>query len=284
MGKLFPEVRPHKVPEFKVKQSRYPHVPQLPMRAVVYGPSGTGKTILLSNFILDIYKGCFSRWFVWSPSSHVDHTWLAVKDNVRNEMGVDTDKEKCFFDEYDPVALEAIIAQQFKLAEAMKKNGKFVYQIGVIVHDFADDPSFTRNSKLLHQLYIRGRHAMITVITAVQKVVTLAPLIRTQATHTFTFRLRSFQDLQIWLDENSAIYDKKTLLKMYHMCVDKPFGFMYINLTVQDRGEMFWYKFEARLVPSGDVEPKAASLALPPVALPEELPAAEGAVQAGALR
>ncbi len=125
---------------------------------------------------------------------------------------------------------------------------------------------------------------MITVITAVQKVVTVAPLIRTQATHKFTFRLRSFQDLQIWLDENSAIYDKKTLLKMYHMCVDRPFGFMYINLTVQDRQEMFWFKFEARLIPSGDVEPKAASLALPPVALPEELPEAEGSARAGALR
>jgi hypothetical protein len=196
-------------------------------------------------------------------------------------MGVDTDKEKCFFDEYDPEALEKVIKQQFKLAETMKNNGKFVYQIGIIVDDFADDPSFTRNSKLLHQLYIRGRHAMITTITSVQKVVTVAPLIRTQATHTFTFRLRSFQDLQIWLDENSAIYDKKTLLKMYHMCVDKPFGFMYINLSVQDRGEMFWYKFEARLVPSGDVAPKPASLAQSTTALPQGIPGEEDAMQGG---
>ena len=145
MGKLFPEVRPHKVPEFKVKQSRYPHVPQLPMRAIVYGPSGTGKTILLSNFVLDIYKSCFSRWFVWSPSCHLDHTWIAVKNYVRNEMGVDIEKEKCFFDEYDPVVLEQIITQQFKLADAMKKNGKFVYQIGIIVDD-------SRTIRALHEI------------------------------------------------------------------------------------------------------------------------------------
>jgi len=30
-----------------------------------------------------------------------------VKDYVRSEMGVATDKEKCFFDEHDPEALEA---------------------------------------------------------------------------------------------------------------------------------------------------------------------------------
>ena len=167
MGKLFPDVRPHKVPEFKVKQSKYPHVPELPMRALVYGPSGSGKAVLLSNFILDLYtrpngESCFSRWYIMSPSIHVDHTWNAVKDYIRDVMGVDTEKEKCFFDEYDPEALEKIIKQQFKLAETMKNNGKFVYQVGVLVDDFADVPEFTRNSKLLHQLYIRGRHAMIT--------------------------------------------------------------------------------------------------------------------------
>ena len=283
MGKLFPEVRPHKVPEFQVKQSKYPHVPVLPMRALIYGPSGSGKTVLLQNLILDVYtrpngESCFSRWYVFSPSIHLDHTWVAVKDYVRNVMGVDTDKEKCFFDEYDPEALEAIIKQQFKLAETMKKNGKFVYQVGLIIDDFADVPEFTRNSKLLHQLYIRGRHAMITTFTSVQKVVTVAPLIRTQATHTFTFRLRSFQDLQIWLDENSAIYDKKTLLKMYHMCVDQPFGFIYINLSSQDRGEMFWFKFEAKLIPSGDVRPKPAPLAQAAPALSDETPAGGGAL------
>jgi len=156
-----------------------------------------------------------------------------------------------------------------------------VYQVGSLVDDFSDDPSFTRNSKLLHQLYIRGRHAMITTVTSVQKVVTVAPLIRTQATHTFTFRLRSFQDLQIWLDDNSAIYDKKTLLNMYHMCVEKPFGFMYLNLSVQDRAEMFWYKFEARLVPSGDVAPKPGPLMQSTEALQQHSPAAEGAMPAG---
>jgi SpoVK/Ycf46/Vps4 family AAA+-type ATPase len=126
MGKLYPEVWPYKVPEFEVKQSKYPHVPVLPMRALIYGPSGSGKTVLLQNIIIDLYRGCFSRWYVFSPSIHFDHPWNAVKEYVRNEMGVDDAKEKCFFDEYDPVALEDIIKRQFKMADLMKKNGKFV--------------------------------------------------------------------------------------------------------------------------------------------------------------
>ena len=45
--------------EFLSKQSAYDHVPKLPMRAMILSPSGGGKTVLLQNMILDIYRGCF---------------------------------------------------------------------------------------------------------------------------------------------------------------------------------------------------------------------------------
>jgi hypothetical protein len=135
----------------------------------------------------------------------------------------------------------------------------------VIVDDFASSPEFVRNSKLLNDLYVRGRHAFISVITSVQKIVAVSSMIRTQATQTFTFRLRSFQDLQIWLDENSAIYSKKVLLQMYDMCTSKPFGFIYIDLMQQDKSKCFYYKFEAQLVPSSSasLDDRARPAALP---------------------
>ena len=40
-------------------KSKYEMVPQLPMRSVILGPSGSGKAILLQNMILDIYKKMF---------------------------------------------------------------------------------------------------------------------------------------------------------------------------------------------------------------------------------
>ena len=39
-----------------------------------------------------------------------------------------------------------------------------------IIDDFADDPSFTRQSIMLHSLYVRGRHNMISTITATQNL------------------------------------------------------------------------------------------------------------------
>ena len=162
-------------------------------------------------------------------------------------MGVDPQKEKFCFDEYNPEELRKVISDQFKIAEFQKKRGRSVFNVLCVIDDMADNPSFTRESKLLHQLYIRGRHAFISVITSVQKTTTLAPLIRSQATHIFTFRLRSMQDLELWLNENSAIYPKKTLLKIYEAAVSQPFGFLYMDMTAQKPEDMFFSQLSGKI-------------------------------------
>ncbi len=81
-----------------------------------------------------------------------------------------TDKEPIYFDHYDPGALANILDLQHKITMHMKSQNKTrMYQILVIVDDFADDPTFTRQSEILHALYTRGRHNMISTITATQK-------------------------------------------------------------------------------------------------------------------
>ena len=249
-----PTITPAKTKEYKCKQSRYAHVPELPMRAVAYGPSGAGKSVLLQQLILDVYKGCFERIYIWSPSIDLDHVWDPVKKYVKKELKVDTEEEKCFFSTYNPKELQEVMDRQHRIAEWQKNNGSHVFGILLIIDDFSDDPQFTRNSKLLHQLYIRGRHSFISTITSVQKATTLHPLIRTQATATFTFRLRSMQDLDTWLNENSAVYDKKTLKKIYDLATSPRFGFLYMDLMQHDPSKMFMFKFEKRIVVNNPTE------------------------------
>ena len=62
-----PTIKPIQLKEYNCKQSKYSDVaPKLPMRSMLVGPSGGGKTVLLTNMILDIYRDCFSRVYVWS--------------------------------------------------------------------------------------------------------------------------------------------------------------------------------------------------------------------------
>ena len=234
-----PKIEPIKVTEYETKQSKYPHCGRLPIRSIVLGPSGSGKTVLLTNLILDVYKGCFSRIYIFSPSIDVDATWKPVKNYIK-EHDMCGSEEQCFFDHYDPDDLEKIIETQRKVTQFMKDHKKKkLYQILILVDDFADDPSFSRNSKLLHSLFTRGRHSMISTIVATQKFVASHPIIRTNATELYVYRLRNQKDLDAFLEEPGALYDEKTLLKLYQHTTGAPYSFLYVKLTASNRDDMF---------------------------------------------
>ena len=98
-----------------------------------------------------------------------------------------TEKEPLFFDNYDASALQNIIDTQHQGIDFMKKqkNTTKLYSVLVVVDDFADDPTFSNQSKNLHALYTRGRHNSISTITATQKFSSIAPIIRVNATELY---------------------------------------------------------------------------------------------------
>ena len=118
----------------------------------------------------------------------------------------------------------------------MKKRGyNTLFQILIIVDDFADDQSFTRQSKLLHALYTRGRRNMISTITAKQKFSAIHPIIRVNATELFIYRLRNYRDLETFIEEVSAVFERKTLMDMYNLATEEPYSFIYVALTANKR-------------------------------------------------
>ena len=244
-----PKIEPIKVQEFEVKQSKYDMVGKPPTRAIVCAPIGGGKTVLLSNLTLDVYRNCFSRIYIFSPSIDIDYTWAPVKKYIEHDMkAVETEDDKFYYSEYDPVALDNIIETQHKITNYMKKHKyKTLFQILIVIDDFADDPSFTRQSKLLHQLYVRGRHNSISTITSTQKYNVIAPIVRINATQLYVFRLRNYKDLEAIVEELSAVADKKTLLDIYHAATEQPFSFLFVNLVAHNKQDMFHIKFGQKI-------------------------------------
>ena len=105
---------------------------------------------------------------MWSPSISVD--WLPVRQYVQNELKVDLEKEKCFFDGDIPEELDKVRRQKHKVIEYQKKNNhRKSFSILIIVDDFADSKAFSRDTPLLNQLCVRGRHNGCCIITATQK-------------------------------------------------------------------------------------------------------------------
>ena len=243
-----PVIKPIKIKEFDFKQSKYKQCGALPVRSIILGPSQSGKGVLLQNMILDIYKKCFERIYIFSPSINVDHTWLPVKKHISETINKKDDEPNFYYDTYDPENLEAIIDYQTKKVEYQKKhNHKQIFQILIIVDDFADSPDFSRQSKLLHSLFTRGRHSGISTIVSTQKFSAIHPIIRVNATELFVFRLRNYQDTSMFLEEMGGMIDKKTLMEIYRMATKEAYSFLYVKLNAKSLSNMFMINYNKRI-------------------------------------
>ncbi|MFM7986297.1 MAG: hypothetical protein ACKPKO_43990, partial [Candidatus Fonsibacter sp.] len=92
--------------------------------------------------VLTIYK--HRCYLVSCERIHLKHTELEPDEQI-------------YFDSYDPEALRFILDTQHKNNTLYETNYKKLYNIMIIVDDFADNPKKTRESKLLHSLFTRGR-------------------------------------------------------------------------------------------------------------------------------
>ena len=192
----------------------------------------------------------FTRIYIFSPSIEVDYqTWKPVKDYIEKEMGLKhTDEEPIYFGEYDAEALNKIINQQRKVCELQKKeNHKTVHQILIVIDDFADNPEFSRQSRLLHSLFTRGRHSGISTICSTQQFTALHPILRVNASELIVFRLRNYSDLITFLDEVCALIDKQTLLQIYNLATGEPFSFLYCNLTAKKKDDIFMINYGKKI-------------------------------------
>ena len=230
-------------------------VPPTPCRILVTGPSGSGKTQLAVDMLTRIYAGCFERIYVFSPSVHLDSVWNVVKDHVHKVMGV-PDTERCYYDSWDEEALDEILKTQKAVVAHQKKEkaGKQIYGICVIVDDFADSPQVMasrQGGNALNTLLVRGRHLMISTLILTQRLRLAGCTLRVNAQALVVFRLRNRLELDAIIEELSAVYDKKVLMELYQLATAEPYSFMYVNLGASRVEDMFWLRYEARMLPSG---------------------------------
>ena len=84
---------------------------------------------------------------------------------------------------------------------------------------------------------------MISTITSTQVYKQISPIVRKNMTHSFIYRLRNHGDLESIVEELSAIYDKNTLLQIYHEAVSEYYSFLYAKLMDKDKRNMFMQRF-----------------------------------------
>ena len=61
-----PVIKAPSTKAYQVKQSKYEVVPKVPFKSIIYAPSNSGKTVLITNLIEHIYRGCFTCVYIQS--------------------------------------------------------------------------------------------------------------------------------------------------------------------------------------------------------------------------
>ena len=94
------------------------------------------------SMILDVYRFCFRRIYVFSPTALLDDSWKPVKEFCEDSLRQD---EPCLYDHWDEDTVQAIL-QKHKKITAMTKSQKKTQLYGclVICDDFADEPRVGR--------------------------------------------------------------------------------------------------------------------------------------------
>ncbi len=83
------------------------------------------KRLCSRNLSFNIYRGGVERIFLFSPSVGIGKTGEPVKTHQSDDMKANQqDKDKLYFNHYDPADLEHIIDTQHKVIELMKASNR----------------------------------------------------------------------------------------------------------------------------------------------------------------
>ena len=63
----------------------------------------------------------------------------------------------------------------------------------------------------------------------------------------FVYRLRNYRDLETFIEEVSAIADKKVILEIYNMATAEPYSFLYVKLRAKIKTDIFMIRFDKRI-------------------------------------
>lgn len=99
-------------------------------------------------------------------------------------------------------------------------------------------------SKVLHGLYTKSRHFGLSVITATQKYNALAPIVGLNTSSLYIFKLKNVKEIETFIEEHSALVDKKTLYEIYKVATEEPYSFLFVKLREGDVNKIFMVRFQ----------------------------------------
>ena len=156
-----------------------------------------------------------------------------------------------FHSEWDEKALKKILDDQWDKIRELKaaKTKKVLPRILTITDDFADRPDIVHSaSGVLTTLFTRGRHFGSSCWLSSQKLTAISTVARVNFRLVLVWRLRNQTEIRRLMEEASALFPIRTLHDMYEAAIEEAHSFWYVNLVSKDKREMFYIRFDHKIV------------------------------------
>lgn len=185
-----------------------------PFLWIILAPTGSGKSVLVSNLLKKFYKKVFNK--IYFCSSNVDEG--IIKDKAYEKVKLSPER---IFNNIESETIE-------KIFKEVKKDDNFDdedFCSLLIIDDLATD---LNNPSLIKQL-LRQRHDKISVIIISHKLHTLIPTpIRGNATHWSVFKTRNEKDVKDLIELTPL--KEKDFNQIYDYATKNQYNFLFINM------------------------------------------------------
>ena len=225
----------------------------LPTSFLLAAPTASGKTMIILNLLLRYYKDMFARIWIFSPSIKLDPQYAPLRKAL--EKMSDQQKEPLMFEDLDQAVLGKLLDEQRTIVEECRKRKIKAPQVCVILDDLADRGDILTKRQggdkgsWLISLATRGRHLGVTWIISSQVLSLIGTVIRKNVRCLAIWRLRNYREIETICEELSGIYSKDEIMELYKHATAEAFSFLFVRLDAKTRDNMFWLRFEKRLVP-----------------------------------
>ena len=228
--------------------------PDLPTSFLLAAPTASGKTMIILNILLRYYKDMFARIWVFSPSIKLDPQYAPLRKYL--EKMTDQQKEPLYFEDLEQPVLGKLLDDQRKITEGCRKKKAKPPQVCVVLDDLADRGDILTkrqggtNGSWMVSLATRGRHFGVTWIISSQVLNLVGSVIRKNVRCMCVWRLRNHKEVETLCEELSGVYPAKTVLSLLNHATAEPFSFLFVRLDAKTKRDMFWLRFESRLLPT----------------------------------
>jgi hypothetical protein len=197
-------------------------------RTLIAGRAGSGKTQLVLRLLKTVWKGCYSKIYIVSP------TFAAQFTSVWSQL--DPEGIEVFFEMDD-----SLIAKLHKNCEANTKCGLDTL---ILIDDCGDQMRKISTSQF--NLFVsNSRHCRASIVHLVQKITQSPTTFRSSCDAILAFGATSYIDREALYKELSTV-DRKTFFEMFSKATQERYSFMCS--TISKDGRLGFYHSDMKTI------------------------------------